>query len=712
MKKKRPSRIARANTRHISYKESSSDSDLDSVADCPPPKRRQLDTRLSSSRKLRSSRLQPSQSTISEDRASDQPIQKPSKSVSAKARVRYRKFRSTEEQNVRNKGAKETFNIPKLGGRIPPWQSLPYQTLLMVFQFASSPSSASASWLARSARICRAFAEPALSELYYSPPLLSIQHVRGLLETLMAQDKNSYINYRAKVKHLDLDSAYLVWKEPVKLDYLINLTPQLRGLDIQLVSPHHAISRGIMFKIPKIPRIILDRVSSILDTISQNDIRLVNWSYNIWLVDRDFGNLRLPVIFERPSFQTLRTLALAYVSHDSDTSAALAYLPCLNRLSWKNCTFAETETFVGVPRNLESLEFSNCESLTSELLGTLLESGGKNLRQLSLDYNQSLNLAFLPNLKTNCPRLEAIKMDLIFYNNHVTYQDIEPKFNSLLLPDETPTWPSAMQRIELHHLRKWLPEATETFFASLVNTSATLPDLRHIDIKVTLEESGWRERKAFRDRWVSTVERVFQRHSKPPKTYLQSIRMFKKWKKLSLGKVRQHNGKHAISQRAGVISSRSNGQGCGNHNESDHMALDEPYEEPDPSDGDASLTLRRRSDRLRRQSDTNEESSAVYSERRTRRRRRRHHRKYSDESSSSEDSALNDAAMVDDPLQDGNDNKEEYHIQGMCDVVRVVINNLRPNEEQMHESDFLDEEVSGDEDWNGDDTDVDNGYAW
>lgn len=55
----------------------------------------------------------------------------------------------------------------------------------------------------------------------------------------------------------------------------------------------------------------------------------------------------------------------------------------------------------------------------------------------------------------------------------------------------------------------------------------------------------------------------------------------------------------------------------------------------------------------------------------------------------------------------------ELYIQGLCDVVDVMIDNLRPAEEQLREDDFLDEEASGDEDWNGDD-DVpgDSRYAW
>ena len=56
---------------------------------------------------------------------------------------------------------------------------------------------------------------------------------------------------------------------------------------------------------------------------------------------------------------------------------------------------------------------------------------------------------------------------------------------------------------------------------------------------------------------------------------------------------------------------------------------------------------------------------------------------------------------------------KEYFIQGMCDIVDIRIDNLRPAERQYSERDFLDQELSGDEEWNGDDAlPGGTGYAW
>jgi hypothetical protein len=48
----------------------------------------------------------------------------------------------------------------------------------------------------------------------------------------------------------------------------------------------------------------------------------------------------------------------------------------------------------------------------------------------------------------------------------------------------------------------------------------------------------------------------------------------------------------------------------------------------------------------------------------------------------------------------------------MCDIVNVRIDNQRPTEMQYNENDFLDDELSGDEDWDGDDFEPAAGHAW
>jgi len=53
-------------------------------------------------------------------------------------------------------------------------------------------------------------------------------------------------------------------------------------------------------------------------------------------------------------------------------------------------------------------------------------------------------------------------------------------------------------------------------------------------------------------------------------------------------------------------------------------------------------------------------------------------------------------------------------VQGRCHTVIFRIDNFRPREEIFNEADFLDAEPSGDEEWNGNDNENDDGggYAW
>lgn len=58
------------------------------------------------------------------------------------------------------------------------------------------------------------------------------------------------------------------------------------------------------------------------------------------------------------------------------------------------------------------------------------------------------------------------------------------------------------------------------------------------------------------------------------------------------------------------------------------------------------------------------------------------------------------------------DTRVDY-VQGLCDVVSIRIDNLRPADTQFSEGDFLNSEESGDEDWNGEDWEPgDDGHAW
>jgi len=114
---------------------------------------------------------------------------------------------------------------PYSSGITPPWMTLPYHILLQIFQYASYPlydeyfrPMPSADWLLGTSRLCHSFAEPALTILYRSPPLVPMEHAHRLLQLLMADQAPMSFKYRAKVERLQMEvsqtAAYTLVSNP------------------------------------------------------------------------------------------------------------------------------------------------------------------------------------------------------------------------------------------------------------------------------------------------------------------------------------------------------------------------------------------------------------------------------------------------------------------------------------------------------------------
>lgn len=112
------------------------------------------------------------------------------------------------------KNEEEDINI-NYSGKSMPWHTLPYQILVSIFQYASHPlidddnyaPLPSIRWLWRSAFTCKAFAEPAFSVLYFSPPLAPPSRAQALITQLATQSENPTFNYRAKVKYIEVEAV-------------------------------------------------------------------------------------------------------------------------------------------------------------------------------------------------------------------------------------------------------------------------------------------------------------------------------------------------------------------------------------------------------------------------------------------------------------------------------------------------------------------------
>lgn len=612
---------------------------------------------------------------------------------------------------------------------IPPWNTLPYEILLQIFMHASYPvyddwfhPLPSVNWLVGVSLLCKSFAEPALTALYRSPPQFAEPY--GLMILLSEHSAARTLNYNSKIQRLEIEvSKTLAYTFPGRghfdLGSLIRLTPQLRELSLYHVADHPKCSRiGTVARAGK--WIYQD---SIFHALEENKIRLRSWRWNTRMTSAKQSLSWIHEVHRTAPFQALQ--ALTFVNYppakrrfkvdksvppDEELLAtALSVLPHIEELVFESCDIINESLMPLLPTALSSLKIRNCSTLISEFFHPFLITHGSRLKELVLDHNQSLSLSFLNNLATSCPQLEILKMDLLYYSSHVTFSDSEPKYEDLLLPDEVPTWPSTLQTLDLVQLRNWDASTAEMFFQSLLDSAPDLPHLRRLVLKAILK-IGWRDRASFRDKWIGRLRQVFLRPQEMVNTDHGAAQM-----------------SGASDSRVSIIGSRSSSRGSSTHAKAagkddtqrgtrrvlrrrnsristfSHVEITDKPDDID-SDSDVPFVPKRRSTRLSKQ-DKDEYALPISSESPPPRLRRG--------STAAEvggsDTGLRSAAFGHSKWE----NKPEMFVQGMCEVVEVRIDNLRPMEEQLNENDFLDEEASGDDDWDGDDAALgESAYAW
>ena len=545
-------------------------------------------------------------------------------------------------------------------GVAPAWSSLPYAILFVVLQYAAYPlrdnslcPTAYIAWLVGAARTCKTFRDPALAVLYENPPLFQLHQPHKLL-SLLIRDRGSWsFNYQAAIKCLELDVrntiAYrLPGRGLVDLSALVRQLPQLSRVNITdpLDRPPYRLS---------VPGPIWSYPSTLFGALLENETRLRGWRWNSRMLPKvphlrssektGENPLNLLHVHASPPFATLESLTLSHFSlHAGNLNQdllptwkiPLKHLEPLNRLcnlSLENCRFCDRSCLQDLPMDLYRLSVMHCQYFDSEIAESYLTSRGSQLTVLELSHNQDLGLSFLKSLATSCPKLEVLKMDLTFFSTLKLVGDTEPHFDTLIGTTETPTWPSSLERIELYHLRKWGPGTAETFFWSLVDSALDLPFLRHLIVKASLN-IGWRDRALFRDTWTSRLEHVFQRRSTPPATHLVSIKAFRLWKK-------------AQSE------------------EEDNTGFANQMDVPALGSHILSSSSARRSQRI--QMNATRLVTAAHP------------------------ANVDRAPGMKDPRGQGSAEGEvhHFHIQGLCEMVDVVFDNLRPVEFKRSEDDFL-----------------------
>ncbi|KAL9097937.1 MAG: hypothetical protein Q9165_000263 [Trypethelium subeluteriae] len=647
----------------ISYREDSTDSSGDdfvsavSESDAPPPKRQR---RAAAPKSIRSGRTVLDHSPRKHNpRNAAKPLLSPGHGKSAPGVVR--------EVPVESDSA------------IPSWKTLPYEILLEIFTYAfddlcghDAGQRKAKIWALDTALICRAFMEPAISALYRMPPLRDLSQPHRLLDCLVADNQDNGIpslNYGVKVKRLQLE----VWETlnykyhnhgTFDLGKLVCRLPQLSAINIYLrddFPPYRHAEHSVRWHYP-------DNLFTALESTQQ---RLKSFTWNFRLFgDRD----ALPWINEihrSKPFQSLRQISILNFKVQGEKHSTIEAVEALAAsiaalLELESVCFHSSPGLNGVllkslPASLKKLTLENCISIDSESLHAFLESNGSHLKELVLDYNRALDLAFLPHLIRTAPRLEVLKMDMHCYSTRFTHRDSDPLYHTLLASDEIPTWPCTLQTIELIHLRKWESlEAATHFFQSLIDSAKDLPDLRRLILKPILDCS-WRDRADFREKWIPRFRTVFLRKCTTPNRHLMSMRAFRRWKKPGTF--------HEPSMNF-ETGSKLLYEG-GSAERSSNLTQDAGSQQAQTSENDGPSRRTRQSQRI----------------------------------------AQTDSQSDQEQSEQGEKSKDDF-IQGMCQVVDILIDNQRPMEEQFNEGHFLDSEASGDEDWTGEnDVVADDGYA-
>ncbi|TDZ34730.1 hypothetical protein C8035_v002643 [Colletotrichum spinosum] len=577
---------------------------------------------------------------------------------------------------------------------IPDWLDLRMEHAIwkQIFRYAAVTGDEQdvmdVNWLLQTARVCRTFVDPALTVLYTCPPVKDEIKAQRLAQLLEEPPSTTAINYRAKIEALHIDVRLISlqgFSSPIRLlQKLPRLSEVLlsHGFD---QAPYRRLKDTIKWTYPSELWEAFD-MSANADA-DQGDktrpTRLQSWQWSSRLMDKNWeGSLaRMKEIHQLPSFASLQKIRLINyqlpsVRLERDPAAdpelqaednksaqmvadSLSVLESLEQLAFESSTIISSSLFPLLPSKLKRLELVNCAEVTADNLGSFLLSNGHQLEALTLNHNRSLSLAFLTLLGDACPHLAELHGNFKYFSLLETVDDNDPFFDHLLLPDQVPSWPSALETVRLENLRQWNMEAAEVFLQSFIDSAPTLPMLRHLSIKAMLD-IPWRSRSGFRKSWQEKLEKVFLRHVvEPEPNFSLRSRPDSEVVEIKRRSRKSHGEPTRRSSRVVADSRRSSRGSSSSRGLRENKRKPQSYREPDSdefeSDGDVDM----------------EESEDV-------------------ESVKNEEAAEESGSTF---------------VQGLCSVVDINVDNQKPREHQYSMDDFLndDRDFETDEDWDGHD---------
>ncbi|KAI1471307.1 uncharacterized protein F4812DRAFT_413501 [Daldinia caldariorum] len=608
-----------------------------------------------------------------------------------------------------------------------PLENLPYHVLLCVFDSIAAPIrdlssrredvSEAVGDLMSAARVCKAFLEPALANLYKCPPFY--HHWRytkapqtslsQFIDTLNLSPDTTIMNYRPKVEVLQMEVASTLiprfGTNYLNFQTVVRNLPRLSSMELYHEfdePPYRKLDEHIRFKCAADDLMQTLAGRKVSDTTVPTQLK--SWRWNSRLTSDSLSLDKLAGFHSNSSFASLRKVAFVNYqlaswgltarqqssevierqNHEriAQLSACISALPDLEHLVLESCTLVNGLLLEQLPTSLKHLEFINCWELTANDLTNFLLSNGSHLQSLTINHCQSLSLTFLPVLEFACPKLQHLYIDLSYFRHHEHYADNKPEYDVLLTENDVPRWPPSIQSIEILHMRKWGRRAAETFFQSLVQSASELPHLRRLALRIALD-IGWRQRQEFREFWVDKMARIFKRKTKPRKD-IKTVRA---------PPVKPQRQEQRMELKPKISTSTTLPR-----RRSTRIANLSPA--PTSSEGEPNYLSKAE---LTRASAISKELKRLRGSGLLLKERDADDEESEDELAADHSDQSQLERKVRKVSRQVSDNE---FIHGLCDVVDIQVDNHRPTERQFDMEDFLDSPEESDPDWDGGDADI------
>ncbi|KAL4943884.1 hypothetical protein BDV06DRAFT_188919 [Aspergillus oleicola] len=546
-------------------------------------------------------------------------------------------------------------------GVIPPWQTLPYHILFDIFLRASYPlvdertvrRHSTVNWLVNVALLCRSFQEPALAALYHSPPLIPAPKSHGLLSLLAKPQESLSTNYVNKIKELHVDvEALLVYKSGPTLGYFDLHKLIEHTPQINVLRLYHNGDYTVGLPPWEMPRSKWIYPETLFALINSSSIRLRSWDWNARFMNAQ--NL-LPVMLENhrqapfKGIQELRILHASAEDADGDEVAGMT---------------EEREQVLAAALkelpNLSQLEFVE-SSIVNDLLLPRLPS---NLTSLTINNCDDVTTAnFRLFLASHGKSLRELSLS---HNRHLSLSfivDLKEFCHSL----EKFTFDLSMH--DQSSFQDMEPHFDELLSQTEIPTWPST--LQHIEM---VQLRRWKD---------STAEAFFR-------SLIEAAPELHNLRKLVISAILKTGWRDRASFREKWIGKlervflRRSAPPNPTFRTIARSSQSQDPEKPEgalPNGIEFASPSKRKSARIAslKQSDDEDKQSP------------------SPGGYRNEEHSDNDVSFT----------------QGMCNIVVIRIDNQRPRETQFNEQDFLDDELSGDEDWTGYDVDMGDGdHAW